>query len=38
MDSAADLRGIDFRIVPGAALPEYEGQQAVRKVTVYTPT
>jgi hypothetical protein len=39
MDRAADLRGIDIlNCFPGAVLPEYEGQQAVRKVSVYTPT
>jgi len=39
MDRAADLRGIDIlNCFLGAVLPEYEGQQAVRKVSVYTPT
>jgi len=39
MDRASDLRGIDMlHCFLGAVLPEYEGQQAVRKVSVYTPT
>ena len=38
-DHANDLRGIDIlNCFLGATLPGYEGQQAVRKVSVYTPT
>jgi hypothetical protein len=39
MDRAADLCGIDIlNCFLGAVLPEYEGQQAVRKVSVCTPS
>jgi O-antigen biosynthesis protein len=38
-DRSDDLRGIEIlNCFLGAALPGYEGQQAVRKVSVYTPT
>ena len=37
-DRASDLRGIDvLHCFLGATLPGYEGQQAVPKVSVYTP-
>jgi O-antigen biosynthesis protein len=38
-DRASDLRGIDMlHCFLGATLPGYEGQQEIRKVSVYTPT